>query len=132
MKHTVQKLVALPLIIFLSGACCLFCSVIPVVSAAHCPLERSGHCGKKSGQLSSAPSFTREGLDGVLRCPFISKRSETAQKPVIETGAAAVKTAGISFLSSFSAAKNSLSPHSYRSVVRNRGSTYLANCVFRI
>lgn len=127
-----QKLIALSLVIFLSGACCLLCAVPLVIAAVHCPLERSAaHCDKKVVESSKSPSVTRENQN-IVRCPFLLKRSELAQKPNVDAGAVAVKAAGISSSTFFISAKNYTFPHSYRSVIRDRGSTYLANCVFRI
>jgi hypothetical protein len=128
---SLQKLIAISLAIFLSGTCCLLCCGVNVLASHGCPLEKTHHCNAKTKVVDTRPSI---GLEGQVRnfCPFISKRSDLAQKNLDDVKAPSGKVFVTSSPKVFSGGKEYSATPLYNSVVRNRGSTYLANCVFRI
>jgi len=105
-------------------------------AAESCPLSKGGHhCpSQKSAETNAAQDGEVKALASVQtesHCPFISRRSEPAWKPAFELkpAPAAVK---ISLTGFFTVKKDFISPAAYRPVIRDRGGTYLKNCVFRI
>jgi len=126
-----QKLIALTLIVFLSEACCLLCCGVTVMASHHsCPLEKTAHCDKKAEETGTF--LVREGQTRTNFCPFISKRSELG-KSVVFDGKTVNSASAVTALPKFTVVARKFSPPpSYRSTIRNRGSTYLTNCVFRI
>jgi len=131
-----QKLIALSLVVFLSGTCCLLCCKTMKAAASgtaeSCPLSKGHHCPTKSGK----PNLTQAASAGAGQaekcCPFISKRSDLARKTEIDHKASVSAPVRISLPEFFLAGDTTQRSKIYHSVVRNRGSTYLNNCVFRI
>jgi hypothetical protein len=130
-----QKLIALSLIIFLSGTCCLLCCEMMKVKAAggeSCPLSKGSHHCPKANKPETSQNVVEAAADTEKCCPFISKRGEIAKNADVDltfAGASLVKVSEPIELpvdSAFAALKI------YSSNVRDRGGTYLANCVFRI
>ena len=134
-----QKLIALALIIFLSETCCALCcgtmQVAALAMAKSCPMSKQHHCPKAekpdapnvAGQIAAYTDSTKRF------CPFISKRGDATKNDYFEfkfSNASPVKLLSPSKV--FLAGQAFTVDKTYRSLVRNRGSTYLANCVFRI
>jgi hypothetical protein len=133
-----QKLIALSLIVFLSGTCCLLCCDLTKVAAAFgtaesCPLSKTHHCPRPAKQeVSGAGSLISSAEQTRTFCPFISKRGDAVQNVKGDlkfTAAAPVKIAAPPV---FFAKPAFTADRAYASLIRDRGSTYLANCVFRI
>jgi hypothetical protein len=129
----VKNLLALSLIIFLSETCCLLCCGAMSLTVRHCPLEKTAHCNSASADADLSASISREGSGKTNFCPFISKRYEPAPR----TEANAKNVASQSLAVALPKLQHSdryfyISPARYSSPIRDRGGTYIANCVFRI
>ncbi len=134
----VQKLLALSLIVFLSGTCCLLCCDLTKVAAAFgsaesCPLSKSRHCPRPAKQeVSTANTFTVSAEQTRTFCPFISKRGDVVQSvkgdlKFIAVAPVKIAAPPVLFVKpAFTADRVS------NSFIRDRGGTYLTNCVFRI
>ncbi|HEX9960612.1 MAG TPA: hypothetical protein VGB00_06760 [Pyrinomonadaceae bacterium] len=132
-----QRIISSVLVFWLSGIALLFCCGNMEARAAEtdsCPLAKTNHCGKQSegeNNLDFA-SFQKESLTFDC-CAFLPKVFDKARKiekiPQVSTVPATVEIPAPKF--SF-VVRRVNSPKIYQPVVRNRGSTYLKNCVFRI
>lgn len=96
-----------------------------------CPLAKKGDCSK-SAEKASEHYFGRETR--VANCcafpaKIFDKVRKTEKQPELATAAAIVEIAAPKF---YRTEKTFPSPKSFQSFVRNRGSTHLTNCVFRI
>jgi hypothetical protein len=100
--------------------------------AESCPMSKGRHhCpGSKKPNVSQAASVSGETAENC--CPFISKRFDLARKTETEQKSAVLVPLKFSAPEFFSVKRSFPRVASYPSVVRNRGSTYLTNCVFRI
>ena len=139
---SVQKLLALSLIVFLSGTCCLLCCDLTKAAAVFgaaesCPLSKTHHCPHPvkepaKPEVSTAGTFNGSAEQTRTFCPFISRRGDLVQNVKSDlkfTAVAAVKIAAppIFFVKPVFAIDKANT-----SFIRDRGGTYLANCVFRI
>ncbi len=134
-----QKLLALSLIVFLSGTCCLLCCDLTKVAAAFagaesCPLSKTHHCPQPVKQeVSTANAFTVSAEQTRTFCPFISKRGDVVVQNIKGDlkfiAVAAVKIAAPPVLF---AGPGFTAERASNSFIRDRGGTYLTNCVFRI
>jgi hypothetical protein len=132
-----QRIVSSVLVIWMSGVVLLFCCgnmQARVAEADSCPLAKAGHCDKQSNNENAVDfaSFQRE--TGALDCcGFLPKLFDKARKieknPQAAIAATVAKTPAPKFSFVIHQVK---APKIYQSAVRNRGSTYLKNCVFRI
>lgn len=145
-RRNAKQLTAGFLSIWLSGVVLLLCCGNMEARAAEaaadsCPLARMSHCDKQR-QARSDSDENNPDFAGVQKqsqtfdcCGFLPKVFDKARKiekiPQIALTAAAatekIPAPKFSFV-----AQAAESPKIYQPVVRNRGSTYLKNCVFRI
>jgi hypothetical protein len=138
LQQNTKRVVAGMLAVWLSGVVFLFCCEMPNAQAAEaesCPLKKTSHCDKKTNdKIVSQNASLETGNETVNCCPFMmSQVFDKARK--LETNGQSAEVAVVSKVSppKFSLLKtNSQSIIFYQSVLRNRGSTYLRNCVFRI
>jgi hypothetical protein len=131
-----QKLIAFLLIVFLSGTCCLLCCDLKVMAFTadeSCPMGKKHHCpGSAKQEIPGTGSPADSTYQTKTFCPFISRRGDIAQNVKSEikfTAVLPVKTAAAPVVftrPAFTAGG------AYTSPIRDRGGTYLANCVFRI
>ncbi len=137
LQQNTKRVIASLLAIWLSGVVFLFCCETSKAKASEtesCPLSKTSHCNKKLTEktVSQLASLQTENQT-IDCCRFPSqvfdkaRKLETNQQPAVVAASVKVPTAKFSFVKcEFS------SPKIYRSLVYNRGSTYLKNCVFRI
>lgn len=135
-QHKTKRILAAALVVWMSGIVVLFCCEMPTANAADveiesCPLAKKGNCAKTSAKTSEH-SFNREPLSFDC-CTFPAKIFDKARKlenapqsPII---AESIEIAAPKF---FGKQKTFKFSGFYQSFVRNRGSTYLRNRVFRI
>jgi hypothetical protein len=145
MKHVFsQRIISGALVLWLSGVALLFCCGNMEAQAAEtadsCPLAKKNNCSKQTARDGDAAAeddldFARfEKANQTLDCcSFLPKVFDKARKIEKNPEAAlAAPTAKIS-ASKFSIVLQSVkSKQTYQPVIRNRGSTYLKNRVFRI
>ena len=125
------------LAVWLSGAVFLFCCEMPKAKASEtesCPLKKASHCDKKADGEIVSPSASLAAENHTIDCcRFPAQVFDKARK--LETQQQAAKAPAIVKVPSPEFAVFKIKPHTpnfYQSVVRNRGSTFLRNCVFRI
>ena len=125
------------LAVWLSGAVFLFCCDAPEAKASEvesCPLKKASHCNKKSTDetVSQFASLAAENHT-IDCCRFPAQVFDKPRK--LETQQQPAKVPAIVEVSSPEFAIFNTEPqfsNFYQSVIRNRGSTFLRNCVFRI
>lgn len=133
-----QRIISGALVIWLSGVVLLFCcgkmEARAAAEADSCPLAKTSHCDRQSGAENAVDfaSFQRES--GAFNCcGFLPELFDKARKieknPQALTTAMSAKTRATKFSFVIREVK---SPKIYQPAIRNRGSTYLKNCVFRI
>jgi len=134
-RHHAKRIFTAALVLWLSGIVVLFCCDMPAEAAGaeieSCPLAKKAHC-TKTAETNSEYSF--EGQPRTFDCcVFPAKIFDKARKleksPESAAIAETVETAAPKF---FIVGEIFNSPKLYQSFVRNRGSTHLRNCVFRI
>ncbi len=137
LQRNIKRMMASLLAVWLSGAVFLFCCEMPKAKASEtesCPLKKASHCDKKStGEtVSQFASFGTENHT-IDCCRFPSqvfdkaRKLETNQQPASVSAIVEVPSSKFAFFKT-----ESQSPISYQTVISNRGSTFLRNCVFRI
>jgi hypothetical protein len=132
-----QKLIAFLLIVFLSGTCCLLCCDLKVmafaVAAESCPMGKKHHCpGSAKKETPGTGLLTGSTNQTKTDCPFISRRGDVAQNVKSEIKFTAVSPSKIASATVLFARPALALGRAYTSPIRDRGGTYLANCVFRI
>lgn len=133
LQQNIKRTVAGLLAVWLSGVMFLFCceaTRAKMSEAESCPLAKKNHCHKQS----NGEAFSIEAENQMLDCcRFPSQVFDKVRK--IEANYQAAKTVDKIIIAppkyTF-AASDFVSAKVYQSVVQNRGSTYLKNCVFRI
>jgi hypothetical protein len=132
-----QRIISGALVIWLSGVVLLFCCgnmQARVSEADSCPLAKAGHCDKQAVSENAVDfaSFQRE-TGAFDCCGFLPKVFDKARKiEKIPQPATAATVAKISAPKFSFVVQRVESPKVYQPAIRNRGSTYLKNCVFRI
>ena len=137
LQQNTKRVVTGLLAVWLSGVVFLFCCETSKAKASeteNCPLSKTSHCNKESNDetVSQLASFQTENHT-IDCCLFRSQVFDKARKfetnqPTAEL-AAVVKAPTAKF---FFVKHESGSPKVYHSLILNRGSTRLNNCVFRI
>lgn len=137
LQQNIKSAMATLLAVWLSGAVFLFCcetSKAKVSEVESCPLKKASHCNKKSTDetVSQFASLAAEN-HAIDCCRFPSqvfdkaRKLETNQQPANVSAIVKVPSLKFAFFKT-----DFQSPNFHRSVIRNRGSTFLRNCVFRI
>lgn len=132
-----QRIISSLLIVWLSGVVLLFCCGNMKARAAEaesCPLAKAGHCNRQaSGEANvDFARFQRES-HAFDCCGFLPQLFDKARKIEKNPQALAAATIGKIAAPKFSFVIHSVkSTKVYQPVIRNRGSIYLKNCVFRI
>lgn len=143
-----QRIISGTLVIWLSGVVLLFCcgnmearAAAAVADDAHsCPLAKTSRCDKQQAASDGGEDdqdFARfqKQSRAFDCCGFLPKVFDKARKieknPQIALTATAATEKILAPKFSF-VVRAAESPKIYRAIVRNRGSTYLKNCVFRI
>ena len=137
LQRNTKKVVAGLLAVWLSGAVFLFCcetSKAKVSEVDSCPLKKASHCNKKSTDetVSQLALLTAENYT-IDCCRFPAQVFDKARK--LEPNQQPANVSAIVKIPSpkFAFFKTEFQPANfYQSVIRNRGSTFLRNCVFRI
>ncbi len=137
LQHHTKRFIAGLLAVWMSGAVFLFCCEASKVKASeveNCPLKKESHCGKKlTGETVSQFASLAAENHTIDCCRFPAQVFDKARK--LETHQQPAKAPAIVKVPSLEFAVFKIKPHSpnfYQSVIRNRGSTFLRNCVFRI
>jgi len=134
-RHNAKRIFTAALVFWLSGIVVLFCCDMPANAAVaeieSCPLAKKAHCAK-TVETDSEHSF--EGQPRTFDCcVFPAKIFDKARKLEKSPESMAIaETIEIAAPKFFVVGKIFKSPEFYQSFVRNRGSTHLRNCVFRI
>lgn len=134
--HNTKRIFTAALVFWMSGIVLLFCCDMPTASAADaeiesCPLARKNACSKTSAS-DSEHSFKHDPRTFDC-CVFPAKIFDKVRKTEKSPEAAAVaETVAIDAPKFSSVDKPSEPSRFYQSFARDRGSTYLQNCVFRI
>jgi len=133
LRQNTKRVFTAALALWLSGIVVLFCceNRAAGAEAESCPLAKKGNCSK-TAEGNSEQSFGQEPRT-VDCCAFPAKIFDKARKieksPESATAAAIVEIAA----PKFSLVEKTFDyPTFYQSFIRNRGSTHLTNCVFRI
>ncbi len=137
LQHNTKRAAAILLIFWLSGVVFLFCCEMSKAKASeteNCPLSKTSHCNNKLNDetVSQLASFQTENHT-IDCCLFPSqvfdkaRKLETNQPTATLTAVVKAPTAKFFFVK-----HESGSPKVYHSLILNRGSTRLKNCVFRI
>lgn len=136
-RHKTKRIFAAALAVWLSGIVVLFCcGNMPTKAAAteSCPLAKKSRCAK-TFVTENAGDFFGQTPPPFDCCAFPAKVFDKVRKleksPEI-LSAQPVRKIEIAAPTVFSVEKVFASPRFYQSHVRNRGSTHLQNCVFRI
>jgi hypothetical protein len=134
-QQNTKRAVAAMLAVWLSGVVFLLCCATPTLAQPEsCPLKKTSHCEKSSINENASLSASLASENKSFNCcRFMAQLFDKARK--IETNQslaeapAKVKISTPQF-TRFKTAFPSLSP--YKTIVHNRGETYLHNRVFRI
>ena len=137
LQQKTKRVVAGLLAVWMSGAVLLFCCAklnAESSGAESCPLSKISHCDKKvvGADVSKFASLQTDSqmLDC---CRFPSQVFDKARKLETDQQAAEIaSTVKISAATVYVVQRISASPKVHQSFIRNRGSTYLRNRVFRI
>jgi hypothetical protein len=137
LQQNTKRVVAGLLVVWLSGVVFLFCcetSEANVSEAESCPLKKASHCNKKStDETTSQIALLAAENHTIDCCRFPAQVFDKARK--FETNQQKAKVSAIVKISPPEFATFKIKPHStsfHQSVIRDRGSTFLRNCVFRI
>ena len=135
LQQNTKRIFTAALVLWLSGIVVLFCCDMPAKAASaeieSCPLAKKGDCAK-TAEANSEHAFGQQPRTFDC-CVFPAKIFDKARK--LEKSAemaATAETVEIAAPKFFIVGKLFKSPTFYQSFVRNRGSTHLTNCVFRI
>src|SRR5262245_507518 len=123
-----QKLIALSLVVFLSGTCCLLCCEVmkaaPAEQAESCPMGgKDHHCCPKKDETGGQQLGSAAGEQPDKCCPFISKRFDLARKNEPEQKGKVSSPVKIFSPAFLRVAQTSSISLPYASVIHNRGST---------
>lgn len=137
-RQNTKRAIAGFLAVWLSGVVFLFCCEMPLAKASEtesCPLEKASHCNKKLPSETASQFDSLETKNETVNCcPFMTQVFDKARKletnPQTAEITATVIVVSPTKLSFLKTTAPSLTE--YQSIVRNRGSTYLRNRVFRI
>jgi hypothetical protein len=137
LRQNTKRVVAGLLAVWLSGAVFLFCceaSKANVSEVESCPLKKASHCDKKSTDETVTQFASLRAENHTIDCcRFPAQVFDKARK--LETNQQTGKVSAAVKVSPPEFAIFKIKPHSqnfHQSVVRDRGSTFLRNCVFRI
>lgn len=131
-----KRIFTAALAVWLSGIVLVICCKMPTANAAgaameSCPLAKKSDC-EKSAQESSGESFENESQTFDC-CTFPAKVFDKARKIEVQPPPTIIsETIETVAPKIFSFQKTFSFPQVYQSFTRNRGSTHLQNCVFRI
>lgn len=137
LQQNTKRIIAGLLAVWLSGVVFLFCCEATTAKSSEtesCPLAKANHCHKKTDNktdLQFAALQTESQIFDCCRFPVQVfdkvRKLETVQQAATISAAVKIPTPKFSFVKTkfeFAAI--------YQSFTRNRGSTFLRNCVFRI
>lgn len=137
LQQNIKRFIAASLAVWLSGVMFLFCCESPIAQATgaeSCPLAKMSHCSKRSvakTDLQIASLATENQLFDCCRFPAQifdkARKIETIQQTAELTTNVNVQSPKFTFVKT-----EYKFPELYQSFVRNRGSTHLRNCIFRI
>jgi hypothetical protein len=136
LRQITKRIFTAALAVWMSGIVLVICCQMPSAKAAgaemeSCPLAKKGDCAK-SAQVNSGESFGNESQSFDC-CVFPAKVFDKARKIEVQPLIAeAGETTEIAAPKSFIVRQTFTSPKIHQSFIRNRGSTYLRNRVFRI
>ncbi|MDQ3714377.1 MAG: hypothetical protein M3388_19475 [Acidobacteriota bacterium] len=137
LQQNTKRVVAGLLVVWLSGVVFLFCCETSKAKASEtesCPLSKTSHCNKKSSQETVSQLALLQTVNQTIDCClFPSQVFDKARK--VETNQQSAEVSSIVKVPTtkfFFVKREFSSPKLYRSLVYNRGSTGLKNCVFRI
>jgi len=131
-----KQILAGSLMVWLSGVVFLFCCQTMTVHASrveNCPMPKTSHCHKSPDKNDSQSVSIESEQTAIEFCsaPFQvfdkARKLEINQQTAEVTAKIVIPTPKFSFVKSVSHSSNF-----YQPVIRNRGSTFLINCVFRI
>ena len=137
LRQNAKRIFSAALVLWMSGIIVLFCcSNMPTAHAASqeiesCPLAKKSDCTKTSAN-DSEYSFSKQSK-AFDCCAFPAKIFDKTRKIEKSPEAVAIaETIEIKAPEFSLIEKTSAPPKFYQSFARDRGSTYLQNCVFRI
>lgn len=138
-RQNTKRIFTVALVVWMSGIVLFLCCEMPTNAAAiemeSCPLAKKGNCSKTVADNStddSKTSFGRE-LRAFDCCNFPAQIFDKARKTEVAPQATVIsKSVEIAAPKIFVVERFFNSSTFHQSFVRNRGSTYLNNCVFRI
>ena len=138
-RQNAKRIFTTALVVWMSGIVLFLCCEMPSSAAAmemeSCPLAKKGNCAKTVAEDSTDDSKT--SFKGESRridcCNFPAQIFDKARKIEAAPQATVIsKSVEMPAPKFFIVEKNFNFSTVPRSFVRNRGSTYLNNCVFRI
>jgi hypothetical protein len=137
LQQNTKRVVAGLLAFWLSGVVFLFCCETSKAKASEtesCPLSKTSHCNKKLTQETASQLALLQTENQTVDCCLFpsqvfdkARKFETNQQPAEVSSI--VKTPATKF---FFVERKFSSSKVYHSLILNRGSTHLKNCVFRI
>lgn len=137
LQQNTKRVIAGLLAVWLSGVVFLFCceaTKSKSTVAESCPLAKTNHCHKMPGgktDLEFAALQTENQTFDCCRFPVQvfdkARKIETVQQAAIVSTVVKISAPKLSFIKT-----DFKFPAVYQSFIRNRGSTFLRNCVFRI
>ena len=137
LQQNTKRIIAGLLTVWLSGVVFLFCCETSKANASeteNCPLSKTNHCNKKLTQeiVSQLASIQTENQRFDC-CRFPSQVFDKVRKIEPNQQSAEVSSIVKPPTPRFFFAERKFSfPKVYHSMILNRGSTHLKNCVFRI
>ena len=135
-RQNTKRIFTAALAVWMSGIVLVICCQMSLAMAASaktetCPLAKKGNCAK-SFQENQSESFGNESQSFDC-CVFPAKVFDKARKIEAQPQTTeAVETIEIAAPKSFIIRRTFTSPKIHQFFIRNRGSTYLRNRVFRI
>ena len=137
LQQNTKRVVAGLLVVWLSGVVFLFCCDTSKAKASEsesCPLSKINHCNKKSTEKTVSQLASLQTVNQTLDCcGFPSQVFDKARK--LETNQQPAEVSSIVKIPAprfFFAEWEFSSPKVYHSLILDRASTHLKNCVFRI
>ncbi len=134
-QHSTKRITTFALAVWMSGIVLFVCCQMPSANAAgaemeNCPLAKKGDCGKTSEEVTG--EFFGKESQSLDCCVFPAKVFDKVRKIEVQPSAIISEAFEVAAPKVFSVSATFQSPKFYQSFVRNRGSTHLNNCVFRI
>ncbi len=135
LRQNTKRIFTAALAVWMSGIVLLVCCQMTSANAAHaemesCPLAKKSDCAKSSKE--NPGEFVADESQSLDCCIFPAQVFDKARKIEVQPSATIAAPLEVGAPPVFTVQKTFEQLKVYQSFIRNRGSTYLNNCIFRI